>query len=452
MLALPPSHKAPLMRENPDQNITHRRVLGIAVPIVISNATVPLLGMVDTGVVGQLGEAAPIAAVGIGAIIIGAVYWLFGFLRIGTAGMTAQAVGAGDRAETSALLIRALIIALCGGLLLILLQYPIFSLALRFQGSSPEVQDMARAYMSIRIYAAPFAVAVYGITGWLIAKERTVAVLVVQVWMNGLNMLLDIVFVLQFGWGVEGVAIATIIAEVSGCLLGLWMVRDAFVGDFWKDRSLIFDPVRLRQIASTNSDIIIRSALLEAAFVSFVFFGSNFDEATLAANWILLQFLHLSAHAMDGFAFAAEALVGQAMGAKNRARLRRGAVLTTLWAFVVLAVASLVFWLAGGMIIDLMAKAGDVRAVAREYLPWLIFAPLVGCAAWMLDGIFIGATRTRDMRNMMLISFAVYALSVFILMDRFGNHGLWAALVLFNIVRGITLGLKYPALEAAADR
>lgn len=430
--------------------VTHRRVLAIALPIVLSNATVPILGAVDTGVVGQLGEAAPIGAVGLGAIILSAVYWIFGFLRMGTVGLAAQALGAGDRAEVAALLSRALLIGGAAGLALILLQVPLFWAAFQVAPASAEVEALARDYMGLRIWSAPAAIASYGITGWLIAQERTRAVLAIQLWMNGLNIVLDLVFVLGLGWGVPGVALATFLAEWSGLALGLWFCRGVFAGTGWRDRAQVFNLARLRHMASVNTDILIRSALLEAIFVSFLFFASGFGDVTLAANQVLLQFLMITAYAMDGFAFAAEALVGQALGAGRRDRLRHSAVVTGFWGLVVVWVLALAFALAGGAIIDLMATAPEVRAAARGFLPWMIAAPPLGWAAWMLDGIFIGATRTRDMRNMMLLSFAVYAGAVALLLPAFGNHGLWAALLISFVARGISLGLRYPALEARA--
>jgi len=425
----------------------HRRVLAIALPIVLSNATVPILGAVDTGVVGQLGEAAPIGAVGIGAIILTAFYWVFGFLRMGTTGLTSQAHGAGNGPEVAALLSRALIVAGAAGLGLIALQAPLFGLGFLVSPASDEVEELARAYMGIRIWSAPAAIAIYGITGWLIAQERTRAVLVIQVWMNGLNVLLDLWFVLGLGWGIEGVAIATFLAEWSGAVLGLWFCRAAFRGPDWRDGARVFDAVRVRRMISVNTDILIRSVLLQAIFVSFLFWGAGLGDVTLAANQVLLQFLHITAYGLDGFAFAAEAIVGQAVGARALAVLRRGAWLASLWAFAICLALALTFALAGGAIIDLMTTAPEVRIAARDDLVWMALAPVVGLAPWMLDGIFIGATRTRDMRNMMALSAAGYFAMAPLLVGWLGNDGLWVALLLSFTLRGITLGLRYPALE-----
>ena len=431
--------------------LTHKRVLGVAIPIVLANATIPILGAVDTGVVGQMGLAVPIGAVGIGAIIISAIYWLFGFLRMGTTGLTAQAIGSNDHSETSALLVRGILIGLGAGLVLIMTQIPLFSAALGIAPASFEVESLAQEYLKIRVYSAPAAIAIFGITGWLIANERTRAVLVLMLLINSINIVLDFVFVLRLGWGVEGVAYATLIAEWSGLFFGLWLARKGFKNGYWRNWSQIFDRARLTKMAKVNSDILIRSVLLEIAFVSFLFLGSSFDDATLAANQVLIQFLNITAYAMDGFAFAAEALVGKALGAKNRLIFRRSAVMTSQWGFGSVVVMALAFYVFGNTIINVMTTAEEVRIVSYEYLPWMVLAPLVGAAAWMLDGIFIGATRTADMRNMMFISFCVYLIALALLLPKYGNHGLWASLIIFSIARGMTLGYKYPKLEASVE-
>lgn len=433
-----------------DTPLTHRRVLHIALPIVLSNATVPILGVVDTGVVGQLGEAAPIGAVGIGAVILTGFYWIFGFLRMGTAGLTAQAAGAKDDAEVAALLSRSLLIGFGAGAVMIIGQIPLFWLAFKVSPASAEVESLARDYMAIRAWSAPATIALYGIIGWLIAQERTAGVFAIQVLMNGVNIILDIVFVLHFDFGVAGVGWATFIAEWGGLALGLWLCRDAFAGKAWRDSARVFDRVRLIRMGVVNSDILIRSVLLQAVFISFLFWGADFGDVNLAANQILLQFLHVTAYALDGFAAAAESLVGQALGAKNMRRLRRGAILTSGWGAAICAGLALVFAIGGPAAIDLMSTAPDVRETARIYLPYMVAAPIVGLAAWMLDGIFIGATRSRDMRNMMVISAVAYFAAVIPLMAVFGNHGLWLGLLFSFVVRGATLGWKYPGLEAAA--
>ncbi|WP_435229914.1 MATE family efflux transporter [Pseudopelagicola sp. nBUS_20] len=433
------------------EQVTHRRVLKIAIPIVISNATVPILGAVDTGVVGQLGLAAPIGAVGIGAVILTGLFWLFGFLRMGTTGLTSQAHGAGRETEVSAMFIRALLLGLISGCVIILVQKPLFWGALQLSLASPEVESLAREYLQIRVFSAPATIGLFGITGWLIALERTRAVLALQLWMNGLNILLDLWFVLGLDWGVQGVAFATFCAEWTGLAFGLWLCRSVLRQQNLCDWSLILDRARLREIMVVNSDILLRSLMLQAIFMSFLFLGARFGDVTLAANQVLMQFLNISAHALDGFAFAAETLVGQALGARNRASLRRSALITSLWSGIIVMALAAIYLVFGGKIIDILTTAPEVRSEARGYIAYLAVAPLLGVWPFMMDGIFIGATRTRDMRNMMAASLAIYIISISLLIPLWGNHGLWIALMISFVARGLTLSLRYPRLEALAD-
>ncbi len=427
--------------------LTHRRVLAIALPIVIANATVPILGAVDTAVVGQMGQAAPIGAVGIGAVILASVYWVFGFLRMGTTGLVAQAHGRGHADEVAAHLARALMIAALAGLALIALQAPLTRAAFALAPASPEVEALARDYLAIRIWGAPATIALYALTGWLIALERTRAVLAIQVLMNGMNVALDLWFVLGLGWGVKGVAAATLIAEVAGLALALWLARAALRP---MPRTTLFDRARLAELWSVNRDILLRSVLLQASFTGFIFLGARWGDVTLAANQILIQFLNITAYALDGFAFAAETLVGQAIGARRPDRLRRAAGLTAQWGVGGAAALGAAFWLGGPVVIDMMTTAPEVRAAARALLPWIAAAPLIGIAAWMFDGIFIGATLTREMRNAMALSVAVYVAALALLIPAFGNHGLWAGLMVLNATRGLTMARLYPRAAAKA--
>ena len=426
-------------------NLTHRRVLSIAVPIVLANITVPLLGLVDTGVIGQLGQAAPLGAVALGALILSAIYWVCGFLRMGTTGLTSQAIGAGDMDEAFALLKRGLLVGFGFGLFVILAQWPLFWGAFYLSPASDEVETLARQYMSIRVWSAPAAIASYAVIGWLIARERSRGVLVQQVAMNIVNIGLDVLFVLVLNWGVAGVAWATFVADWAGLAVGLWFCRDAIrtrIG--WP---AILDAARIKRMAMVNVDILIRTLALQAMVVMFVFWGAAMGDVQLAANEVLMQFLTLVAFCLDGFAFSAETLVGQAMGRGDRALLRRAAILSSFWGAITTVAMVALFWPFGPAIIDFLTTAPDVREAARVFLPYMIVGPLIGLPAWMLDGIFIGATRTRDMRNMMLISFAIYIAAAIPLIDQFGNHGVWLAMIVSWVARGVTLGIRYPALE-----
>lgn len=428
--------------------LTHGRVLAIALPIVLSNLTVPLLGLVDTAVVGRLGGPEPIGAVGIGAVILTSVYWVFGFLRMGTSGLVAQAHGAGDAPEVGAHLLRALAIAGAAGLAFIALQGVIAAAAFRLAPASDAVEALARDYLAIRIWGAPATIGLYAITGWLIAVERTRAVLALQLVQNGVNVGLSIALALGLGWGVAGVAWATLLAEALGLGLGLWLAAPVL------RRALaargLWARDRLARLARVNGDIMIRSVLLQGCMTSFLFLGAGQGDVPLAANQVLLQFLALTAYALDGFAFAAESLVGQAVGARRPDRLRRASLMTSAWGLGGAAVLGLAFLLGGGAIIDLLTTDPQVRAEARLYLPWLALAPLIGVAGWMLDGIFIGATLTREMRVAMIQSVAVFIVGVLILPPIWGNHGLWAALMALNLARAATMLRLYPRAEAAA--
>ena len=429
--------------------ITHARVLKIALPIVLSNATVPLIGAVDTGVVGQMGQAAPIGAVGVGAVILAAIYWIFGFLRMGTSGLVAQSHGARDPAETGAILMRALLIGLAAGTVFVILHRMLFALGFAIAPASEEVEALATRYLSIRVWGAPATIALYAVTGWLIAVERTRGVLVLQLWMNGLNVALDLWFVLGLGWGVGGVATASLIAEWSGLGLGLWLCRPAFAGGQWRDWARVFDRARVRRMMQVNGDIMLRSILLQGAFTGFIFLSAGKGDVTLAANQVLLQFLEITAYGLDGFAFAAESLVGQAVGARSVREVRRASILTSQWGVGGALVLGVFFWVAGPAIIDLMATDPAVRIEARSYLAWVAVAPVLGIASWMFDGIFIGATRSREMRNSSAISVVIYAAAV-IAFAGWGNHGLWAALMVLNVTRAVTLGAVYGRVERAA--
>lgn len=427
--------------------ITHRRVLRIALPIVLSNATVPLLGAVDTGVVGQIGQAAPIAAVGMGSVILLTFYWIFGFLRMGTSGLAAQAHGAGDQAETGAILIRSLLVGLIAGMGVILLKGLLFAAAFALAPATEGVERLARDYLAIRIWGAPATIALYAVNGWLIGRERTYAIVLSQIGMNGLNVLLALWFVLGLGWGVEGAALATLLSEWSGLAVGLWLCRDGFRGGQWRDLGRILDRVQLLRMGRVNQDIMIRSVILQGAFTSFVFFGAGFGEVTQAANQVLLQFLEITAFALDGFAFAAESLVGQAVGAGSVLALRRAGVVTSQWGCGGAALLGLGFWLCGPALIDILTTEPMVRSGAKVWLVWAALAPVVGIACWMLDGIFIGATRTREMRNAMLVTLMLYAPALLVFPRLWGNDGLWLAMFWLFVVRAVTLGRLYPGIE-----
>ncbi|MFN4056768.1 MAG: MATE family efflux transporter [Roseinatronobacter sp.] len=428
--------------------ITDRRILRLALPIVAANLSVPLLGAVDTGVVGQMGEAAPIGAVGLGAVILASIYWIFGFLRMGTTGLVAQAVGAGNLAESGAILTRGVMIGLVAGLVMVAGQAALMAGAFRVAPASPEVEALTRAYLSIRIWGAPATIALYALTGWLIATERTGSVLVLQVVMNGLNVVLDLWFVLGLGWGVEGVAVATLIAEGAGFALGLWLCRAAFSGRQWRDWPRVFDRVRLARMWAVNADIMLRSVTLQGAMTGFLFVSAGLGDVALAANQVLWQFMVLASYALDGFAFAAEALVGQAVGAGSVAAMRLAAWRSSVWALAGGVLLAFGFWSFGPWVIGVLTPVAEIQAEALATLPFVVVLAVIGVGAYMLDGIFIGATGTREMRNTVVLAVAIYAGVIWLFVPIFGNPALWGALMVLNVLRAVFLGALYPRLEA----
>lgn len=431
--------------------VTHRRVLAIALPIAVSNAAVPLLGAVDTAVVGRLG-AVEVGAVGLGAIVLAFVYGIFNFLRMSTTGLVAQATGAGNDAEAGAHLLRALVLGLGIGLALILGQVPVFQLAMGLSPASDAVEATARLYLGIRIWGVPATIAVYAITGWLIGVARTRAVLVLQLLIGAINAVISILFVLGLGWGVAGCAAATLIAEYFGLGLGLFLARHALRTAWAEARSAarLFARDRVARLVRVNSDIMMRSLLLQLSFASFIFLSAAEGDLQLAANQVLMQLIEVTAFALDGFAFSAEALVGQAVGARHPAMVRRATVISTQWGVAGALAMSAVFLLFGGALIDLLTTLPELREAARGYLPWVVAFPLVGILAWMLDGVFIGATLTAEMRKAMLVSAAGYALCVIVAVPLIGNGGLWLALLVLNALRGVMMARWYPQAEAAA--
>lgn len=430
--------------------ITHSRVLKIAAPIVLSNATVPLLGAVDTAVIGQLGDAAQLGAVGLGAVILATLYWAFGFLRMSTSGLAAQAQGAGDKGEMAAVLLRALIVAAVAGIGLVLLQSLLFAGAFALAPASPEVEGFARHYLSIRIWGAPATIALYALTGWLVGVERTRGVLILQLWQNGLNIGLDLWFVLGLGWGIPGVAVATLIAEWSTLILALWLAKGEIGPGLRDGLRRIRDRAAIRLMFSASRDIMARTVILQLAFTTFVFLGARFGDVTLAANQVLLQFLEVTAYALDGFAIAAETLIGQAVGARAERQIRSASRICMQWGFGGALALSVTIWALGPQFIDLMTTSPEVREEARHYLLWLTLAPVIGFAAWVYDGIFIGAMLTGDMLRAMLLSSALYVIALLVLVPGIGNHGLWAALMILNATRTITLWRLYPKVPALA--
>jgi MATE family multidrug resistance protein len=432
-------------------DVTSRDVLAIAIPMIVSNATVPLVGIADTAVVGQLNDPALIGGVALGSTVFSMLFWAFGFLRMGTAGLTAQAAGAGNRAEIAANLYRPLVIAFGGGALLFLLHVPAILLALRLIGGSSEVQTATAAYLGIRILSAPATLANYALVGWFIGLARANMALLLQLFQNAVNIVLAIVLVLFARKGVEGAAMAAVCAEYAALAVGLLIAARLLRGTRGTPIR-IFERQAFIRLIAVNADIMIRTICLMFAFTFFAAQGAKLGDVALAANSVLRNLSDLSAYVLDGFAFAAEALVGQAVGAASLRRFRQAVAVSSAWAGVLAVVVAAMFWAGGLALIQVMTAAPSVREAAYTFLPWAALTPVAGVACFQLDGIFIGATRTADMRNMMILSLAVFLAAWALLTPVFGNHGLWASLMVFYAARAASLGLRYPALERASFR
>ena len=446
-MTTPPAPPAGLPAPDSSGRAFHGRVWRLALPIILSNITVPLLGLADTAVVGRLPGPEYLGAVAIGAVIFNVLYSSLNFLRMGTTGLTAQSFGAKDADQIRSWLARACLLSVVLCLALVALQVPILAVSHWIMGPSAAVWPLTEGYFQVRIWGAPAALANFALLGWFFGIQRTGAALATQVFMNGLNIVLDIWFVLGLGWGVEGVAWATVISEVSAVGLGFWLAagRLRALGGQWRwDR--IRDASRLKRMLAVNGDIFGRSICLQACFVIFTSAGTRMGDEVLAANAVLLQFLMFASYALDGFANAAEAMAGEAVGARDRHLFRRAVAATGLWALLFATGFGAAYWAVGPLVVDLITTVDSVRQTAYAYLPWMAVLPLVSVWSYQLDGIFIGATWTRAMRNSMAASLAVFALLVPLLVPHLGNHGLWAAFTAFMALRGVTMGLAFPRL------
>lgn len=422
-------------------NVTHKMVVGIALPMTLAYLTVPILGLVDTAVVGRLGDAALIGGLAVGAVIIDLLFATFNFLRSGTTGLTAQAFGAGDEKEIQATLFRALIIALISGVIIVLVSPLLISAGLYFMNPGTQVASATQEYLSIRILAAPLNLANFAILGWLIGLGRAGLGLLLQFLLNGLNIVLSILLGLNLGYGIEGVAWATVISEAVASLVGLFICWKLLDHNIRPSRSRVFERRALFRFANLNADIMLRSFVLLFAFAFFTAQGASFGENTLAANAVLMNFFMFGGYFLDGLATAAEQIVGRAIGANDKSAFLRGIKLTTFWNFILGAALTGIFLYFGEIAIGLITTLESVRDGANEYLVFAALTPLTGVLAFQMDGVFIGATWSREMSKMMLVSFAVFICSWWLLRDM-DNVGLWLSLHAFLIARGILLSIR----------
>jgi MATE family multidrug resistance protein len=425
--------------------VTHARVFQIAGPAMLANLTTPLLGIVSTAVIGRLGDAALLGGVAMSALVFDCIFWLFGFLRLSTVALTAQALGAGDPVEQRAVPLRALLVAAAIGLALLAVQAPLARAVFDAMGGSAPVTEAATLYFFIRIWSAPFVLANLALAGWLIGLARAGTALGVQIAINLLNMAATAVLVLVLDFGVAGAAAACVLAEAAGLVAGM-VVSQRILG--WRigtAAAVVLDRGKIARMLAINRDIMIRTAALITAFFFFTAQGARAGDVVLAANAVLHNFVLIGSFFLDGMAVAAEQLCGRAVGARDRAAFDRSVRLVLAWGFGFGLATTAVFVVAGGPLIDLMTASPEVRAAARGFMLFAALAPVAGVLAYAYDGIYVGATWARDMRNLMLAALAIYFIAWWLLTP-LGNAGLWSALLVFLLARGLLQMARYPAL------
>lgn len=435
-------------------SISYGYILRKSWPIIMANAAVPLLGLVDTAVIGNVGTVADLGAIALGALIFSFVYWSFGFLRMGTTGFTAQAAGAGDEEEVRAVLGRSLVLGAALGLLLIVLQWPISALAFSLLSGGEQMESLAQQYFAIRIWGAPATLANFALMGLLIGLGNSRQLLIVQLVMNGLNIALDVLFAGLMGWGVEGIAFGTVIAEWAALLFAGTLIyrelarRNPNGASFWP-MSRIVDAVALKRTLAANADIMMRTLLMIFSFSFFINQSAIYSGVVLAANHILMQLISFSAFFLDGYAFVVEALVGKAAGARKRQHFDIAILRSTVLAGVSAITLALLMYLFGEYVVALLTDLEAVRVAANEMRFLAAIYVFVSFAAFQLDGIFIGLSRTAQMRNAAFMSVGIYLLAWYVLEESYGVNGLWWAMIIYVAARALALLIYYPALRSS---
>ncbi len=429
--------------------VTHRLVLSIAIPMTLGFLTTPLLGLTDTAVAGRLGSADALAGLAVGAVIFDLLLGSFNFLRASTTGLVAQAYGRGDRREEQAVCWRSLTIALCAGLVIALLSPLLLSAGLFLMAPSPAVAEVTSTYFMIRVLSAPMALANYTLLGFVLGRGQGMTGLLLQAIINGINIVLSIGLGLGLSWGIAGIAWGTFAGETVGLLAGFLIVVSRFDRAHRPTRVEIFARERMRALFSLNRDIMIRTFVLIGSFAIMTRIGSSMGPLVLAANAVLMNIFLVAGYYLDGLANAAEQLVGRAFGAGFRPAFDRAVKLTVIWSFGLGAATTVLLLLFGTDVIALLTTTESVRVEAAKYLPWAALTAISGALAFQMDGVFIGATWSSAMRNMMLAAFVGYIAALALFVPLLGNHGLWLALNLFLAFRGIFFALRLPAL---ADR
>lgn len=424
----------------------NKQLLALALPMILSNITVPLLGLVDTAVIGHLSNAYYLGGVAVGSTIITLILWILGFLRMATTGLVAQAYGANDTQQQYRLLLQAASLALILGLFAIALQYPIMNTAMALSDTSAAVEQYCREYFHIRIWSTPFALLNLVLLGWLLGRQQPRAAMWQLIIANSVNIILDVAFVMGLDMGVKGAAWASVFADLAGlCVAATMVYRQLGKMGGWRFSDTVkqLSFASYRQLLSLNADIFVRSLCLQSAFAFMTFYGAGLGDNTVAANAVLLNLLLLISYALDGVAYYAEAEVGRAFGERNRRRLQQSVTLALMWSAIASVGFCLLFALAGSQIIALLTSIDAVREVANTYLIWVIFLPLLAFGSYLFDGVYIGAVQGKVMRNSMLISTFCVFFPTWYTLQASGNHALWAAMSLFMLSRSVLLAVHY---------
>ena len=430
----------------------NHRVWSLAWPIILANMSVPLAGAVDTAVVGHLPDPSLIGAVGLAAVLFSFLYWAFAFLRMATTGFVAQRYGAKDYAELHDSCVRAVLLGAIIGLALIATQVPIAITFFRLIDGSASVEQHANTYFQYRIWGAPAALINFAVLGILFGMQRMRGALISQLVLNVTNVALDLLFVVSFGWGVEGVAIATVISEYLAMLVGLWFVVTSIRQFNTRTRwSLLLEASRIKQLVVVNLNLMVRTVSVLLVFAHFTAVSATLGDVLLAANVVLMHFFNLASYGLDGFAHAVEALGGYAFGKRDKAAFKAAVRASCVCSVGIAGLFTLVFWLGGEMLVGVMTDITIVRETSSTYLWWLIVIPVIAVWSFLLDGVFVGATRSAAMRDCMLLSGGAYLVAVWLTLPLLGNHGLWLSISVFVVVRGLVLWWQYPKLLEALD-
>jgi MATE family, multidrug efflux pump len=434
---------------NPASRVTSRQVFAIAGPAMVANLTTPLIGIVSTTAIGRLGDATLLGGVAMASVLFDCMFWLFAFLRMSTVAFTAQSLGADETQEIRAILVRGFIVAAVIGAALIALQLPLAAVLLGMMGGSEGVTHAARTYFLIRIWSAPLVLANYVVLGWLIGQARARLALATQIAINLVNAGATALLVRVFDAGIAGAATAAVIAETTGLLLGVLIAHRLTGGKLDIIPGTLFERAKLSRMLSVNRDIMIRTAALITVWLFFAAQGARAGDVALAANSVLNNFLLVSAFFLDGLANAAEQLCGRAVGARDRYAFAGAVRLVVVWGFGFALVVTAAFALFGPALIDVMTASPEVRRFARDFLLFVTLSPMLAVFAFAYDGVYIGATWARDMRNLMVASLLIFFAAWFLLRP-FGNAGLWGALLVHYAARGGLEALRYPALFRAS--